>query len=63
MYFQGNSRLGAKVKADKVTGQIELGLGAGGDGGDTNVVTRRAFGVWKVSDFRSASRSARTTAP
>ena len=24
MYFQGNSRLGAKVKADKVTGQIEL---------------------------------------
>ena len=26
-YFQGNSRLGAKVKADKVTGQIELALG------------------------------------
>ena len=25
--FQGNSRLGAKVKADKVTGQIELALG------------------------------------
>ena len=37
MYFQGNSRLGAKVKADKVTGQIELALGAGGDGGDTAV--------------------------
>ena len=53
MYFQGNSRLGAKVQADKVTGQIELALGAGGDGGDTSVATRRAFGVWKVSDFTS----------
>jgi hypothetical protein len=50
MYFQGNSRLGAKVKADKVTGQIELALGAGGDGGDTSVATRRAYGVWKMSD-------------
>ena len=53
MYFQGNSRLGAKVKADKVTGQIELALGAGGDGADTSVSTRRAYGVWKVSDFTS----------
>jgi hypothetical protein len=53
MYFQGNSRLGAKVKADKVTGQIELALGTGGDGGDTAVSTRRAYGVWKVSDFTS----------
>jgi hypothetical protein len=53
MYFQGNSRLGAKVKADKVTGQIELALGSGGDGGDTAVSTRRAYGVWKVSDFTS----------
>ena len=50
MYFQGNSRLGAKVKADKVTGQIELALGTGGDGGDTAVATRRAYGVWKWSD-------------
>ena len=49
-YFQGNSRLGAKVKADKVSGQIEFGLGTGGDGGDTNVVTRRAYGVWRFSD-------------
>ena len=53
MFFQGNSRLGAKVKADKVTGQIELGLGAGGDGGDTAVSTRRAYGVWKFSDNAS----------
>jgi hypothetical protein len=50
-YFQGNSRLGAKVKADKVTGQIELGLGAGGDGPDTAVSTRRAYGTWKFSDY------------
>ncbi len=50
-YFQGNSRLGAKVKADKVTGQIELALGAGGDGGDTSVSTRRAYGTWKFSDY------------
>jgi len=49
-YFQGNSRLGAKVKANKVSGQIELGLGKGGDGGDTAVTTRRAFGVWRFSD-------------
>ncbi len=53
MYFQSNSRLGAKVKADKVTGQIELGLGAGGDGGDTSVATRRAYGVWKINDLAS----------
>ena len=50
-YFQGNSRLGAKVKADKVTGQIELALGAGGDGADTSVSTRRAYGTWKINDF------------
>ncbi len=53
MYFQGNSRLGAKVKADKVTGQVELALGGGGDGGDGGVNARRAYGVWKVSDFTS----------
>ena len=56
-YFQGNSRLGAKVKADKISGQIELGMGpsstSNGDGGDTNVATRRAYGVWKFSDNAS----------
>jgi hypothetical protein len=43
-YFQTNSRFGAKVKADKVTGQIEMGLNAlnGGDGGDDVVKIRRA---------------------
>jgi hypothetical protein len=47
--FQTNSRLGAKVKADKVSGQIELGL-KGTDGGDIDVGTRRAFGEWKFAD-------------
>ena len=39
MYFQGNSRLGAKVKADKVNGLIELAL-KGTDGSDLEVATR-----------------------
>jgi hypothetical protein len=47
--FQGNSRLGARVKADKVTGHIEVGL-KGTDGGDIDVGTRRAYGIWKFSD-------------
>ncbi|MEJ5358652.1 MAG: hypothetical protein WHT06_08255 [Desulfobacterales bacterium] len=50
--FQGNSRLGARVKADQVSGLIELALRAagGGDGGDESVNTRRAVGFWKFSD-------------
>jgi hypothetical protein len=52
-FFQGNSRLGANVKADKVTGRIELALGKGGDGGDTAVTTRRAYGLWQFSDNAS----------
>jgi hypothetical protein len=48
--FQTNSRLGARVKADKVTGHIELGL-KGTDGGDLDVGTRRAYGLWKFSDM------------
>jgi hypothetical protein len=50
--FQSNSRLGANVKADKVKGQIELGL-KGSDGGDIDVGTRRAYGVWMFSDNAS----------
>ena len=51
-YLQGNSRLGAKVKADKVTGQIELATTASStdSAGDGAVNTRRAYGVWKFSD-------------
>jgi hypothetical protein len=52
-YQQGNSRLGAKVKADKVSGQVELALGSGGDGGDTAVTTRRMYGTWMFSDNAS----------
>jgi hypothetical protein len=50
--FQANSRLGAKVKADKVNGHIELGL-KGSDGGDIDVGTRRAYGTWKFADNAS----------
>ncbi|UCF91403.1 MAG: hypothetical protein JSW39_24535 [Desulfobacterales bacterium] len=43
--LQGNSRIGAKVKAESVSGQFELGLK--GDGaGDLDVGTRRIYGVW-----------------
>ena len=50
--FQSNSRVGARVKADKVGGYIELALTAanGGDGGDGGVNTRRAYGTWKFAD-------------
>ncbi len=50
--FQGNSRLGAKVRAEKVSGHIELALSAtnGGDGGDGGVNTRLAYGVWQFAD-------------
>ncbi len=64
--FQDNSRLGVKVKADKVSGQIELALNGGDSntgqvggefngtsGGDGHVQTRRAYGVWKFSDNAS----------
>ena len=47
--FQTNSRLGANVKADKVSGKIELAL-KGTDGGDQDVATRLAYGMWKFSD-------------
>ena len=51
-YLQSNTRLGAKVKADKVTGQIELATTASStdSAGDGAVNTRRAYGVWKFSD-------------
>ncbi len=54
-YLQGNSRLGAKVKADKVTGQIELATTASStdSAGDGTVNTRRAYGVWKFADSAS----------
>lgn len=57
-YFQWDSRLGARVRSDAVSGLVELGLTAGpgtsgGSGGDGNVTTRRAFGVWKITETMS----------
>jgi len=49
-FFQSNSRLEAKVRADKVRGHIELGLGSSDSGGDGNVTTRLAYGVWQFSE-------------
>ena len=56
--LQGNSRIGANVKADHISGQIELGLNGtksgkntvtdsiGSDGSDGDVTTRRVYGTW-----------------
>jgi hypothetical protein len=43
--FQGNSRIGATVKAENLKGQFELGLKGAGTG-DVDVGTRRLYGVW-----------------
>jgi hypothetical protein len=43
--LQGNSRLGATVKGDNISGRVELGL-KGLDGGDIDVGTRRIAGTW-----------------
>jgi len=54
--LQGNSRLGANVKADKVSGKVELALraqdggGAGPNTGDENVRTRLLYGDWNFAD-------------
>jgi hypothetical protein len=57
--FMGNSRLIARVKADKVTGYAELavtsdeGALASSYAHDGTVQTRRFFGTWKFSDNAS----------
>jgi hypothetical protein len=43
--LQGNSRIGATMKAENISGRFELGL-KGNSGGDVDVGTRRIFGVW-----------------
>jgi hypothetical protein len=43
--FQGNSRIGANVKAEHIKGQFELGLKGTGNG-DLDAGTRRLYGVW-----------------
>jgi hypothetical protein len=43
--LQGNSRLGANVKADHIKGKVELAL-KGNSSGDVDVGTRLIFGTW-----------------
>ncbi len=50
--FQGNSRLGARVKADKVSGRIELALPSANTH-DGAVSTRLMYGTWKFADNMS----------
>jgi hypothetical protein len=50
--LQGNTRLGANVKADKVSGRIELALPSTNTH-DGNVGVRLAYGTWKFSDAAS----------
>ena len=49
--LQTNSRLGATVKAENISGQFEVALRQGSSGGDETVNTRRIFGTW---DFGAA---------
>lgn len=48
-FLQGNSRLGARVKADRVSGRLELSLPSS-DTHDGTVGTRLIYGDWKFSD-------------
>ena len=47
--LQGNSRLGANVKAENVAGRVELGLSAS-DAHDGTPGVRLIYGDWKFSD-------------
>ena len=42
--LQGNSRFGAKIKAEAVNAQIEMGISSAGGGG--NVSARRVYATW-----------------
>ena len=44
--LQGNSRLGATVKAENISGRFEVALRQNATGGDNTVNTRRIFGTW-----------------
>jgi hypothetical protein len=52
--LQNNSRIGANVKADKVSGRVELALRAAGansgGSGDETVNTRLIYGDWNFAD-------------
>jgi len=43
--FQGNSRIGANIKAEHLKGQFEFGVSSDSAGGG-NVSARRLYGVW-----------------
>ena len=43
----GNSRFGAKVKAESVDGLMEIGIRSTTEGGDQTVNSRRLYGEWK----------------
>ncbi len=47
--LQGNSRIGATVKGDKLDGRIEVGVNDNPTGGG-NVTARRIYGVWSFAD-------------
>jgi hypothetical protein len=49
--LQGNSRIGADVKTDSVTGKFELGL-KGNGAGDVDVGTRKLYGIWDFGTGR-----------
>jgi hypothetical protein len=44
--LQSNSRLGATVKAENISGRFEVALRQNAGGGDNTVNTRRIFGTW-----------------
>jgi hypothetical protein len=52
--WQGNSRLGARVKGESVSGMFEVAMRADGGGDDVDVGTRRLEGHW---DFGAGTLS------
>ena len=44
--YKSGSRVGANVKADHISAQVELGLPGSDAGGDGDVSNRRLYGVW-----------------
>jgi len=47
--FQGNSRVGANIKAENIKAQFEFGVSSDSGGGG-NVSARRLYGEWKFGD-------------
>jgi len=49
--MQTNSRVGAKVKTDKLKGQFEMGFTDRNSRSKNNVTNRRLYGEWKFADW------------